>query len=77
MLLGSVLLVLTTASSAFAVVSVIIQQHHQNDALHSIICHGEHVARTSRFFTPLQRRRTIRFYNQSLAVANLPPCSNS
>jgi hypothetical protein len=70
------LLGLTAVTSAFAAVTVVVQQHHQNDALHSIICHGETVARTSRFFTPIQRRRTIRFYDQSLAVAHLAPCDH-
>jgi hypothetical protein len=49
-------------------------QRHPNDALRAIICHGEMVARTSHFFTEVERRRTIRFYDQSLAVAHFEPC---
>lgn len=49
-------------------------QHHQNDALDSIICRAEHVVRTSSGLTLKQRRQAIRFYEQSIHDAHLKPC---
>lgn len=49
-------------------------QHHQNDALDSIICHAERVVRRSYSLTPKQRSQALRFYQQSIQDAHLKPC---
>ena len=49
-------------------------QHHQNDALDSIICHAERVVRSSHDIAPKQRTQALRFYEQSLQDAHLKPC---
>ena len=50
-------------------------QHHQNDALDSIICHAERVVRTSSGLTAKQRTQALRFYEQSIRDAHLKPCN--
>ena len=49
-------------------------QHHQNDALHSIICHAESVVRTQPGIPPEKRRQALRFYQTSIIDAHLKPC---
>ena len=49
-------------------------QHHQNDALRSIMCHAEHVVKTQPGISAKQRREALHFYETSLADAHLPPC---
>ena len=49
-------------------------QHHQNDALRSIMCHAEHVVRTQPGLKEKQRREALHFYRTSLADAHLKPC---
>lgn len=52
-------------------------QHHQNDALRSIMCRAETVVRrapVSATFTVKQKRQALRFYTQALAAAHLLPC---
>lgn len=50
-------------------------QHHQNDAIRSIMCFAEHRARISPVLTGKQKREAIRFYTQAIADANLQPCN--
>ena len=61
---------------AFIVLYVRIEnvQHHQNDALHSIICHAENVVRTQPGIPAEKRRQAIRFYQTSIVDAHLDPC---
>lgn len=68
------LVALLAATSVFALVRVQEVQHHQNDALRSIICHAEKVVRTTPDLSAEQRARAIRFYRSSLSAAHLAPC---
>jgi len=49
-------------------------QQHQNDALHSIICHAEHVVSTQPGIPAKRRRQALHFYETSLTQAHLDPC---
>lgn len=54
-------------------------QHHQNDALRSIMCRAEALVRktpASQRFTAKQKRQAIRFYSSAIADAHLAPCNN-
>lgn len=50
-------------------------QHHQNDALHSIICRAEHVVRTQPDIPAKQRREALHFYRHALTGAHLQSCN--
>ena len=69
-----IIVALVAASNVVSHVQIISVQAHQNDALRSIICRAEHVARKSSGYTLQQRRQAIKFYKQSLADAHLKPC---
>lgn len=72
-----ILLGVVAASSAFAVVSVTISQHHQNDALRSIMCRAVRVVRrtpVSAQFTVEEKHKALRFYTHALSAAHLKPC---
>ena len=74
----TLVLALVTAA-AFIVLYLRIQhvQHHQNDALRSIMCRAEtvvHRTHTSAQFTMAQKRKAIRFYERALSDAHLKPC---
>ena len=64
----------TAASFIVLYVRITNVQHHQNDALHSIICRAEHVVRTQPGLSSEKRRQALRFYETSLRVAHLKPC---
>ena len=49
-------------------------QHHQNDALRSIMCQAEHVVRVRPGIPAKQRAQAIRFYETALDRAHLAPC---
>ena len=49
-------------------------QHHQNDALRSIMCRAEHVVKTQPGIPHKQRLDAIRFYRNAIQAANLNPC---
>jgi hypothetical protein len=63
---------------AFSLTQIANVQHHQNDALHLIMCRAETVVNrtpVSAQFTAKEKRQTERFYVQALSQANLPPCN--
>lgn len=70
------LLGLTAATSAIAVTIAFVDQHHQNDALRSIMCYAEHAVRTRPGIPAKQRHEAIVFYDRALAEARLRPCDN-
>lgn len=49
-------------------------QHHQNDALRSIMCFAEHAVQTRPGIPHKQRVQALRFYQQALADAHLKSC---
>ncbi|HET6914473.1 MAG TPA: hypothetical protein VFH56_00135 [Acidimicrobiales bacterium] len=49
-------------------------QHHQNDAIQSIMCFAEKRTVQNKQLPPKQRRQTLRFFEQALANAHLTPC---
>lgn len=51
-------------------------QHHQNDALHSIICFTEQYVEHSKKTTPARRRAVVKFYDRALDDAHLAACNN-
>lgn len=63
---------------AALVVIVILQiqrvQHHQNDALHSIICFVSAAEQRSKTLTVTQKRQAIRFWVAALHDAHLGAC---
>lgn len=61
----------------FILIKISNEQHHQNDALRSIICRAEHVVKTEPGIPAEQRRRAFRFYEQALRGAHLAPCDRS
>lgn len=68
---------LVAVASAAAIVSVVLIQRHQNDALHSIMCRAVTVVErtpVSSAFTAKQKAHALRFYRSALSHANLPPC---
>lgn len=53
-------------------------QHHQNDALSSLICRAEHIVQktpTSPQFTWQDKERALRFYRNAQKDSHLSPCS--
>lgn len=71
-----VLLALLTAATTFSLIRVQNVQHHQNDALHSIICSAERFIRNSKHETEQQKQQALKFYDDALSSAHLAPCSN-
>lgn len=70
-----VLIALLALAVAFAVYRIQNVQHHQNDALHSIICRAETFIKANKNGSTFeQRRRALHFYEQALKGAHLPPC---
>lgn len=67
-------LALLAAACVFALVQVQNVQHHQNDALRSIICRAETFVKADKQATPEQKQKALRFYEQALAGAHLAPC---
>lgn len=51
-------------------------QHHQNDALHSIICQVEAVQKHSPLLSAQQRRQDLRFWDKALSDAHLASCDS-
>ena len=49
-------------------------QHHENDALQSILCFAEHTVRVMPGIPAEQRRQALAFYQRALADAHLKPC---
>ena len=70
------LVLLLGAASVFALIRVEEVQAHQNDALSAIICHAEHLIRTTSDLNPPQRSRAIRFYQQQIRLEHLKACSD-
>ena len=66
---------LLAVASLFSLVRVQMVQAHQNDALSAIMCHAEHLIRTSKGITPKQRHQAIRFYQDQIRLEHLKPCS--
>lgn len=67
------LLALLAAACVFSLVRVENVQHHQNDALRSIICFVEHREKVT--LPPKERQQAIEFWAKALADAHLKPCS--
>lgn len=70
-----VLLGVVAATSAFSAVAVVVEQQHQNDALSAVICHAEHLIRTSKGLTGDQRRQALHFYRRQIRLEHLKTCS--
>ena len=70
-----IIVALVAASNVVSHVQILSVQHHQNDALRSIICHAEHVVRVQKDIPAKQRREALHFYETSLADAHLKSCS--
>ena len=50
-------------------------QHHQNDALHTIICSIESFQARSHHLTVAQKHAQLRFWTLELQAAHLRPCA--
>jgi len=75
LVLMSVLLALTSAAALIAFIRVQDVQHHQDNALRSIMCFAEAFVEKSPHATPQQKRQAVRFYNEALSNAHLTPCN--
>lgn len=62
------------ATTVLLFVQVQSVQHHQNDALHSIICFAEKRVAGSPILSANQKRHALAFYRQALIDAHLRPC---
>lgn len=51
-------------------------QHHQNDALRSVICLAESFVRNSKHLSPQQKNQSLDFYNRALSDARLRSCDH-
>ena len=49
-------------------------QHHQNDALRSIMCQAEHAVQVRPGIPHKQRVQALHFYQHALVSAHLNPC---
>lgn len=50
-------------------------QHHQNDALRSVICLAEGFVRHAPHLSSEQRHQSLKFYDTALSDAHLNPCT--
>lgn len=71
---------LTAAAVAVLMPIIILRiqdvQHHQNDALHSIICQVEVAQKRSPLLTAQQKRQDLRFWDKALSDAHLASCDS-
>lgn len=65
------LLAAATGAVAFQIQGV---QHHQNDAIRSIMCFAEQRVAESPQLSAKQKRQATRFYDAAIAQAHLKPC---
>lgn len=71
------LIALLAASTAYLLHRIQGVQHHQNDALHSIICFSEGYIHSSKKLTVEQKSQDIHLYNRMIQRAHLAPCTTN
>ena len=59
----------------FALIRTQEVQHHQDNALRSIMCFAEGFVEHSPHATAQQKMQAIQFYDEALSNAHLAPCS--